>query len=191
MDVPPSTLRFYSITQGSCRALGSLWEMLDSNPGPLPQKSGALPMSHHISMSHYISGPKLIGFTTLYYRYWGGDPECALVKGQMHMYVHCTVRPIGCLKYRYTENPVRPLATLGCCTVFGWCRWGTWAEYTAVSPDILGKASLATGSSHHLRCGFEPGKPFIPLPLSQLSLFPEFLWGKNKLKIHPTHYVQS
>ena len=40
---PPSTLRFYSITPWSCSAPGSLWEMLDLNPGPLPQKSGALP----------------------------------------------------------------------------------------------------------------------------------------------------
>ena len=45
---PPSTLRFYSIEQWSCSAPGSLWEMPDSNPGLLPQKSGALPMSHHI-----------------------------------------------------------------------------------------------------------------------------------------------
>ena len=28
---------------------GFLWEMPNSNPGPLPQKSGALSMSHHIS----------------------------------------------------------------------------------------------------------------------------------------------
>ena len=43
VEVPPSTLRFYSIIQWSCSAPGSLWEMLDSNPGLLPQKSGALP----------------------------------------------------------------------------------------------------------------------------------------------------
>ena len=47
---------FYFITHWSCSASGSLWEMPDSNPGPLPQKSGALSMSHHISsMSHHIS----------------------------------------------------------------------------------------------------------------------------------------
>ena len=40
---------FYIISQWSCSASESLWEMLDLNPGPLPQKSGALPMSHHIS----------------------------------------------------------------------------------------------------------------------------------------------
>ena len=34
-----STPRFYSITQWSCSAPGLLWEMPDSNPGPLPQKS--------------------------------------------------------------------------------------------------------------------------------------------------------
>ena len=39
---------FYIITQWSSSASGSLWEMPDSNPGP--QKSGALPMSHHISL---------------------------------------------------------------------------------------------------------------------------------------------
>ena len=38
VGVPPSTLRFYSITQWSCSAPGSLWEVPDSNPGPLPQK---------------------------------------------------------------------------------------------------------------------------------------------------------
>ena len=31
LDVPLSTMRFYSITQ--CSSLGSLWEMPDSNPG--------------------------------------------------------------------------------------------------------------------------------------------------------------
>ena len=44
MEVPPSTLSFYSITQWSGSTPGSLWEMTDSKPGPLPQKSGALPM---------------------------------------------------------------------------------------------------------------------------------------------------
>ena len=33
---------FYNISQWSCSASGSLWEMPDSNPGPLPQKSVAL-----------------------------------------------------------------------------------------------------------------------------------------------------
>ena len=42
---------FLHYAQWSCSASRSLWEMLDSNPGPLPQKSGALPMSHHISYS--------------------------------------------------------------------------------------------------------------------------------------------
>ena len=41
---------FYIITQWSCSASGSLREMPDSNLGPLPQKSGSLPMSHHISL---------------------------------------------------------------------------------------------------------------------------------------------
>ena len=41
---------FLHKSQWSCSALGSLWEMPDSNPGPLPQKSGALPMSHYISL---------------------------------------------------------------------------------------------------------------------------------------------
>ena len=35
-----------SISQWYCRASGSLWTMLDSNPGPLPKQSKALPMSH-------------------------------------------------------------------------------------------------------------------------------------------------
>ena len=46
---------FYIITQWSRRASGSSWEMPDSNPGPLPQKSGALPMA----MSHHISHKKV------------------------------------------------------------------------------------------------------------------------------------
>ena len=42
------------ITQWSCSAFsGSLWEMPDSNPGPLPKKSGALPKSQHISCKKY------------------------------------------------------------------------------------------------------------------------------------------
>ena len=42
---------FYFISQWSCSAsAGSLWEMTDTNLGPLPQKSGALPLSHHISI---------------------------------------------------------------------------------------------------------------------------------------------
>ena len=40
---------FYIITQWSCSAAGLLWAMPDSYPGPLPQKSGPLPMSHHSS----------------------------------------------------------------------------------------------------------------------------------------------
>ena len=49
---PLSTPRiFYFISQWSCSAsAGSLWEMPDTNLGPLPQKSGALPLSHHISI---------------------------------------------------------------------------------------------------------------------------------------------
>ena len=39
---------FYIITQWSCSASGSLREMTNSNPGPLPQK---LPMSHHLSIT--------------------------------------------------------------------------------------------------------------------------------------------
>ena len=31
--------------------------MLDSNPGPLAQKSGALPMSPHISTAEITTGP--------------------------------------------------------------------------------------------------------------------------------------
>ena len=62
VEVPLSTLRFfYSITQWSCSAPGSLWELPDSNPGLLPQKSGALPNepphlleSQHISISAFI-----------------------------------------------------------------------------------------------------------------------------------------
>ena len=30
-----------------------IWKMPDSNPGFLPQKSGALPMSHHISQNNF------------------------------------------------------------------------------------------------------------------------------------------
>ena len=40
---------FYIITQWSCSASGSLGELPDSIPEPLPQKSGVLPMSHQIS----------------------------------------------------------------------------------------------------------------------------------------------
>ena len=42
----PSTLRFLQYNPTV-----SIWEMPDSNPRPLPQKSGDLPMSHHISIS--------------------------------------------------------------------------------------------------------------------------------------------
>ena len=38
---------FYIFTQWSFSEPGSLREMPDSNHRPLPQKSGALPMSHH------------------------------------------------------------------------------------------------------------------------------------------------
>ena len=52
----PSLLRdFLHYSQWSCSASGSLWKMPDSNMRPLPQKSGALAMCHHISMSHHIS----------------------------------------------------------------------------------------------------------------------------------------
>ena len=51
----------YIITQWSCSTSGSSWKMLDSNPGPLPQKSGALPMSHHISSDYsYRLSPVLL-----------------------------------------------------------------------------------------------------------------------------------
>ena len=46
---PLYTEIFYIISQWSCSASGPLWEMPDLNPEPLPQKSGALPMSQHIS----------------------------------------------------------------------------------------------------------------------------------------------
>ena len=61
---------FYSITQWSCSAPGSLWDLPVLNPESLPQKSGTLPMSNLISaneqpllqwaqktspMSHHIS----------------------------------------------------------------------------------------------------------------------------------------
>ena len=39
-----STQRFSSVSSGS------LWEMPDSNPEPLPQKSAVLPMNHRISI---------------------------------------------------------------------------------------------------------------------------------------------
>ena len=61
VEVPPSTLRFYIITQWSCSTSGSLWKMPDSNPGLQPQKSSALPLSHHISpLSHHIFESYLI-----------------------------------------------------------------------------------------------------------------------------------
>ena len=47
VEVSPSTLRFYSITQWFCSATGSLWEMPDSNPGLLA----------HYQMSHYYTSP--------------------------------------------------------------------------------------------------------------------------------------
>ena len=53
-----SALRFYPIVQRFCNAPRSLWEMPDSNPEPLSRKSGALPMSHHISKSlHMLNIP--------------------------------------------------------------------------------------------------------------------------------------
>ena len=46
------------IVQRFCNAPRSLWEMPDSNPEPLSRKSGALPMSHHISKSlHMLNIP--------------------------------------------------------------------------------------------------------------------------------------
>ena len=56
VGLPLYTEIYYNISQWSCSASGSLWEMPDSNPGPLPQKSGVLPMSHHIS----IAGTRLL-----------------------------------------------------------------------------------------------------------------------------------
>ena len=45
---PLSTLRLlHIITQWSCSASGSLWEMPVSNPGPLPQKSGWCALRYH------------------------------------------------------------------------------------------------------------------------------------------------
>ena len=43
------------ITKWTCSAPGPLREMPDSNPGPLPQKSCALPLTHHISKCRLIS----------------------------------------------------------------------------------------------------------------------------------------
>ena len=50
----PLSLTFYSITQWSCSVLGSLWEMPDSNPGPLPQKSGARPQRATTSPPYFV-----------------------------------------------------------------------------------------------------------------------------------------
>ena len=45
--------------------------MPDSNPGPLPQKSGALPMSHHIySMSHNIYANEPPHLRMSHHIYW-------------------------------------------------------------------------------------------------------------------------
>ena len=44
VEVSPSNLRFYRIMiLYGCTTPGSLWKIPDSNPGPLPQKSGVLP----------------------------------------------------------------------------------------------------------------------------------------------------
>ena len=45
---PPELISLPILTQWSCSASGSLWEMPDLNPGPVPQKSGALLMSRHL-----------------------------------------------------------------------------------------------------------------------------------------------
>ena len=69
LGFPLCTEMFYIITQWSCSASGSLWEMRSSPPpGPLAQMSGELKMSLHFSnepphlqrattfpMSHHIS----------------------------------------------------------------------------------------------------------------------------------------
>ena len=72
---------FYIITQWSCSASGSLWEMPDSNPRHLPQKCGALPMSHHISKYYYFYS-------------WTLDIilEPQFVRKVLLLFVHCTVR---------------------------------------------------------------------------------------------------
>ena len=51
----PEILQYTVHSDSACPQSFPLWEMPDSNPGQLPQKSGALPMSHHIpKMSHHI-----------------------------------------------------------------------------------------------------------------------------------------
>ena len=112
---PLYTEFFYIITQWSCSASGSLWEMPDSNPGPLPQKSGALPMSHHISsMSHHIScflhwkekvniflteQPNFLRFFCLYHR---------VSKLEGPSPVHCTVYSPSARYNVYTTDPHHP-----------------------------------------------------------------------------------
>ena len=45
-----STLRFSTLWQWSCQILQRIRIIVvDSNPGPVPRNSGALPISHHIS----------------------------------------------------------------------------------------------------------------------------------------------
>ena len=51
----PCDLQYRSISQWPCSAPGSMREMPDSNQGLLPPKSGALPMSHHISLTQHMS----------------------------------------------------------------------------------------------------------------------------------------
>ena len=56
--------------------------MQDSNPGPLPQKSGALPMSHHIYILYthiYIIIYSKTKFATL------------LIKGQYYEYIQIKI----------------------------------------------------------------------------------------------------
>ena len=53
---------FYIIKQWSCSASGSLWDMPDSNPAPLPQKSGALPNEP----PHLLNTKALANFLGLY-----------------------------------------------------------------------------------------------------------------------------
>ena len=55
----PLYLEMLQYTQWPCSASGSLWEMPDSNPGPLPKMSGALSTSHHISTSTFCQNENL------------------------------------------------------------------------------------------------------------------------------------
>ena len=80
---PPSTLSLYNMTQWSCSASGSLREMPDSNPGLLPQKSGALPLSHHITLHVVVWWEMLLGVNGVIccavYRVSGCDERCCWV----------------------------------------------------------------------------------------------------------------